>query len=71
MILKKLQKKLQDELHSVFGDEDRPVEYSDLLRLTYLDQVLKETERRYPVFVFMLRNVKENCKLGKSSKINI
>ncbi|KAG5142249.1 hypothetical protein AAZX31_07G085700 [Glycine max] len=44
----RVMKKLQDELNIVVGT-DRPVEESDLAKLPYLNMVVKETLRLYPV----------------------
>ena len=58
------QNKLYDELYQVFGDSDRPADENDLDRLPYLEQVLKETLRRFPVALVVLREAEEDVKLS-------
>ncbi|XP_054724724.1 cytochrome P450 4c3-like [Uloborus diversus] len=51
-----VQKKLQDELEEVFGDDyDRPFEVEDLKNLKYLECVLKESQRLYPSLPYIGR----------------
>ncbi|XP_065208544.1 cytochrome P450 4C1-like [Planococcus citri] len=59
-----IQVKLYDEIHEVFGDSDRDADQEDIKRLSYLDQVLKETLRRFPLVPFVLRDVAEDSKIG-------
>ncbi|XP_065224516.1 cytochrome P450 4C1-like [Planococcus citri] len=58
-----IQDKLYDELYEIFGDSDRPADENEVERLPYLDQVLKETLRRFPVPV-MFREAEEDIKIG-------
>jgi len=58
-----LQKKLQQELDQVF-DDNRKATTADLERLVYLDQVLKETERKYTFIPHIFRNVDADTKIG-------
>ncbi|KAJ9128875.1 hypothetical protein P3X46_034387 [Hevea brasiliensis] len=52
-------KRLQDELQTVFG-LDKMVEEKDLFNLPYLDMVIKESSRLYPVGPLLLpRNCRE------------
>ncbi|XP_046972876.1 cytochrome P450 4C1-like [Vanessa cardui] len=44
-----VQKKIYEEIIGVMGDEDRPISKTDLGKFTYLDAVLKESIRLYPV----------------------
>lgn len=58
------QDRLHDELDKVFCDDDRQASYDDVERLVYLDQVLKETQRRYTFLPCIFRNVDEDCRIG-------
>lgn len=59
------QDKVYDEIHEVFGDSDRRADQDDLKRLPYLDQVFKETLRRFTLLPLILRGVEEDSKIGK------
>ncbi|XP_065208541.1 cytochrome P450 4C1-like [Planococcus citri] len=59
-----IQIKLYDELYDVFCDSDRDADQEDIKGLSYLDQVLKETLRRFTLTPFILRDVSEDCKIG-------
>jgi Cytochrome P450 len=61
-----VQDKVYDEIYSIFGDSDRPVEMEDLAKLTYMEQVLKETLRLFPVGPVFLRKVTEEIQIGKT-----
>lgn len=43
---------------------DRPVDYKDMKNFVYLERVLKETMRIFPVGPLLLRSVTEDIKLG-------
>ncbi|XP_069363043.1 cytochrome P450 4V2-like [Maniola hyperantus] len=58
-----VQQKIFEELHDVFGDEDREVTKQDLLRLVYLEAVLKESIRIYPIAPFIIRYLDQDVKL--------
>ncbi|XP_065201759.1 cytochrome P450 4C1-like isoform X2 [Planococcus citri] len=58
-----IQDRLYDELYEVFGDSDRLADENDMSRLPYLDQVLKETLRRFPIVPLMFREAEEDTKL--------
>ncbi|VVC98992.1 unnamed protein product [Leptidea sinapis] len=45
----RVQRKIFAELEEVFGDSDRDVTKADLSKLIYIDAVLKETSRYWPV----------------------
>lgn len=59
------QVKIYDELYEVFGDSDRDTEFDDIKKLSYFDQVLKETLRRFTLLPFIMRGVQEDCKIGE------
>ncbi|XP_045780390.1 cytochrome P450 4V2-like [Maniola jurtina] len=58
-----VQQKIFIELHDVFGDEDRDVTKQDLAQLVYLEAVLKETMRIYPIAPFITRYLDQDVKL--------
>ncbi|XP_013142855.1 PREDICTED: cytochrome P450 4V2-like [Papilio polytes] len=58
-----VQDKLYSELQEVFGGSDRDVEKDDLTKLIYMDAVLKETMRLYPIVPFLGRYVHRDIKL--------
>ncbi|CAH2097054.1 unnamed protein product [Euphydryas editha] len=65
-----VQEKVFQELNNVFGDDDRDVTKQDLSQLCYLEAVLKETMRIYPIVPvtarYLDRDVKlRNCTLTK------
>ncbi|XKL69421.1 hypothetical protein PGB90_007190 [Kerria lacca] len=59
-----VQEKVHKELDEVFGDDDRSVDFNDLDRITYLDQVIKETGRRFVLTPMLFREAEEDIKLG-------
>ncbi|KOB57388.1 Uncharacterized protein OBRU01_24696, partial [Operophtera brumata] len=58
-----IQEKVYQELREVFGDTDRPLEKEDLMKLRYLDRVVKESLRLFPPVPFIIRKVLEDTKL--------
>uniref|UniRef100_A0AAT9UVF2 Cytochrome P450 3634B1 n=1 Tax=Maconellicoccus hirsutus TaxID=177089 RepID=A0AAT9UVF2_MACHI len=63
-IHQEIQDRIYDELYQVFGDRDRDADQDDIRRLPYLDQVFKETLRRFTLVPFVMRGVQEDCKIG-------
>ncbi|KOB58062.1 Cytochrome CYP341A13, partial [Operophtera brumata] len=55
--------KLFPQLRDVFGDTDRPLEKEDLMKLSYLERVVKESLRLFPPVPFIIRKVLEDTKL--------
>lgn len=58
------QEKVFEEVVSVMGDFDEDVTPEDLLKMSFLEQVLKETTRMFPGIPIMSRNVSEDLKLS-------
>ncbi|XP_045780375.1 cytochrome P450 4V2-like isoform X2 [Maniola jurtina] len=58
-----VQQKIFEELHDVFGDDDRDVTKQDLSRLVYLEAVLNESLRIYPIAPVMARKLDQDIKL--------
>ncbi|XP_045780382.1 cytochrome P450 4C1-like [Maniola jurtina] len=58
-----VQEKIFEELHVVFGDDDRDVTKQDLSQLVYLEAVLKETMRYYPIVPVTARRLDRDVKL--------
>ncbi|XP_067006625.2 cytochrome P450 6j1 [Anabrus simplex] len=50
-----IQKRLRDDIQSALAEGDGTVSYEALQRMVYLDQVLSETLRKYPVLPFLDR----------------
>ncbi|CAH2075150.1 unnamed protein product, partial [Iphiclides podalirius] len=53
----KIQEKVVQEMQEVFGDSDRPLVKDDLLKLKYLERVVKESLRLFPPVPFIIRKV--------------
>lgn len=60
-----IQEKVYEELHNIFEGSDRPVLCEDLPRMTYLERVIKETMRIFPVGPLIVRAISEDIILGK------
>ncbi|CAK1577858.1 unnamed protein product [Parnassius mnemosyne] len=59
----KVQERIFEELHNVFGEDDRDVTKQDLSRLVYLEAVLKESMRLYSIVPVTARRLDKNVKL--------
>ncbi|CAD6189944.1 unnamed protein product [Caenorhabditis auriculariae] len=55
------QKKLHEELDSVFGDSDRPPTMDDIKKLVYLEKCIKEALRLFPSVPIIARRLSEDC----------
>ncbi|KAL0840547.1 hypothetical protein ABMA28_015765 [Loxostege sticticalis] len=58
-----VQEKVYQELYDVFEDSDRPLVKEDLMKLKYLERVVKESLRLFPPVPFIIRKVLEDIKL--------
>ncbi|XP_075970358.1 cytochrome P450 4C1-like [Anticarsia gemmatalis] len=58
-----IQEKVHQELYEVFGDSDRPLVKEDLMKLKYLERVIKESMRLFPPVPLIIRKVLEDTKL--------
>lgn len=72
------QKRVYEELQECFGDSDRPCTLEDLPTLKYLDCCLKESLRRHPPIVTLVRKIKDelvldghNIPVGASVSVNV
>ncbi|KAJ3644581.1 hypothetical protein Zmor_022302 [Zophobas morio] len=59
-----IQNKTYEELLCVFGDSQREVSLEDLHQLTYLERVIKETLRLFPIGPVLGRHLTSNLVLG-------
>lgn len=60
---------MYEELREIYGDEissDTPVQSQDLIRMNYLERVIKETLRLFPVGPVIARDVREDLEMGLS-----
>ncbi|CAH2075152.1 unnamed protein product, partial [Iphiclides podalirius] len=59
----KIQDKVVQEIQEVFGDSERPLIKDDLLKLKYLERVVKESLRLFPPVPFIIRKVLQDITL--------
>ncbi|XP_014897490.1 cytochrome P450 4V8 [Poecilia latipinna] len=59
-----VQRKVQQELHEVFGTSGRPINTEDLKKLRYLECVIKEALRLFPSVPFFARSLCDDCNLN-------
>jgi cytochrome P450 len=60
-----VQKKVQEELDSIFGsDKTRTITQNDVRKMDYLEMVIKETLRINPCIPTIFRLLKDECQLG-------
>lgn len=62
---KHVQEKVVQELREVFVSADEEINFDVLNNLPYLEMVIKETMRLFPVAAFTLRTTTENFELQK------
>lgn len=61
-----VQQKLVEELQEIFDSPDTPFGYDQLKCLAYMDRVIKETVRLYPIVPFAIKVAKETIKLSEN-----
>ena len=66
-----VQEKVVQELRDVFDSADEPIDYDSLNKLVYLDLVLKETLRLFPVLPISARITSSEVKIGKLKMQNL
>lgn len=59
----KAQEKLFQEINSIFGNSDRPVEKEDLSKMQYCEAVIYETLRLYPPIPAVMRHVDRDLEM--------
>ncbi|XP_018355895.1 PREDICTED: cytochrome P450 4C1-like [Trachymyrmex septentrionalis] len=57
------QAKVHEELEKVFGDSETPASVKELSKLKYLDRVIKETLRIFPIAPVISRELTEDVKI--------
>lgn len=58
---------MYEEIFEIYGYvdiEERPVIQEDLAQMIYLERVIKETIRLFPVFPFFARAITEDLNVG-------
>ncbi|XP_022166735.1 cytochrome P450 4C1-like [Myzus persicae] len=58
-----IQDKVYDEIYEVFQDSDETITIEDTTKLVYLEQVLKETLRLFPVLPLVFRELQDDVKI--------
>lgn len=61
----KIQEKVIDEIFNVLGKTKRDIEEYDLDKLTFLDMVIKDVLRLFPVAPFIIRKTTEKINMGE------
>lgn len=59
-----IQNRVIEEISSVVGE--RHIEEDDLARLTYLDMVIKDVLRLFPIAPFIAREASQDFQLGEA-----
>lgn len=59
-----VQKRVHQEIDSIFAGSDRPATMADLAEMKLLERCLKETLRLYPSVSFFGRTLSEDITLG-------
>lgn len=49
----------------MLGDSDETITIEDISKLAYMDQVIRETLRMFPIGPLILRQVQDDIKLGE------
>ncbi|XP_044263329.1 cytochrome P450 4C1-like [Tribolium madens] len=58
------QEKVYQELDEIFQGEERPITPQDVLKMQYLDKVIKETQRLIPVVPVIARTLDQDLEIG-------
>jgi cytochrome P450 len=66
-----VQKRIDEEMKTVFGDSNRDATMNDMAELKYTERCIKETLRLYPSVPFFERHVREDIKLECNEKVSI
>ncbi|XP_026817199.1 cytochrome P450 4C1-like [Rhopalosiphum maidis] len=64
-----IQNKVYDEIYEIFHDDDETITVEDTTKLVYLEQVLKETLRLFPVLPLIFRELQDNVKIVSDDHI--
>lgn len=59
------QEKIVEELNTVLGSSENTLRFTDLGKLKYLEQCIKESMRLYPTAPIIGRTLGEDVQLGK------
>lgn len=62
-----VQEKVVVELKEVFGDADTAIDYNSLGKLPYLEMILKETMRLFPVVPVGARKSTSEFQIGEAN----
>jgi cytochrome P450 len=65
-----VQQKVVDEIKCVFGSSDAPIDYESLNECKYLDFVVKETMRLFPVLPASAREATEDIEAGELMQLS-
>uniref|UniRef100_A0AAT9UTX4 Cytochrome P450 3639B2 n=1 Tax=Maconellicoccus hirsutus TaxID=177089 RepID=A0AAT9UTX4_MACHI len=63
-IYQEVQDKVYEEIERIFGDSDRDATIDDVKQMHYMEQVIKEVMRLFPLVPFLFRSPKEDIFLG-------
>ncbi|RZC41366.1 p450 domain containing protein, partial [Asbolus verrucosus] len=66
-----IQQKVYEEISKIMGKSDRDIDVKDLDQLTYLECVIKETLRLFPIGMVIGRSIDRNLALGSTVLIPI
>ncbi len=64
-----IQRKVMDEINSIFGDSDRDVTFADTLEMKYLERVIMEALRMYPPVPMIARRLNQDVKLASENYV--
>ncbi|XP_014475207.1 PREDICTED: cytochrome P450 6j1-like [Dinoponera quadriceps] len=65
-----VQEKVRNNIKEVLDNNDGVISYNSVNEMTYLEQVIKETLRKYPPVMFLTRNTQQNYTF-EGTKVNI